>query len=234
MPHDDTSRARISARGANWIAEFETGGASYYRRFLQAPTYPGGASGVTIGVGYDIGYNTAKQVLADWAGRIPAEALTRLAAVAGLKGDKAKAAVAKVRDIAVPWDAALAVFLERTVPRFGAMTAKAFPGLELLPVPAQEALLSLVFNRGASLSGDSRREMAGIADVCARLKRGEIDQGAALVAIAQLIEAMKRLWRGKGLDGLLKRRDAEASRVRQAVHLQGEWIAAGEKFRAMA
>ena len=32
--------------------------------------------------------------------------------------------------------------------------------------------------------------------------------------IAQQIQAMKRLWEGRGLDGVLKRRDHETRRVR--------------------
>jgi len=37
---------------------------------------------------------------------------------------------------------------------------------------------------------------------------------AALDKIADLIQHMKRLWQGQGLDGLLRRRDAEAKLVR--------------------
>jgi GH24 family phage-related lysozyme (muramidase) len=38
-----------------------------------------------------------------------------------------------------------------------------------------------------------------------------------LQEIANQIRAMKRLWEGKGLDGLLKRRDAEADLVESAI-----------------
>ena len=38
-----------------------------------------------------------------------------------------------------------------------------------------------------------------------------------LDAIAAEIESMKRLWVGKGLDGLLKRRDSEARLVKNSV-----------------
>jgi hypothetical protein len=40
------------------------------------------------------------------------------------------------------------------------------------------------------------------------------DVKATLEKIADLIQAMKRLWRGQGLDGLLTRRDAEAKLIR--------------------
>ena len=54
------------------------------------------------------------------------------------------------------------------------------------------------------MSGDRRREMRAIARAVAR---GDVAE------IARQIRAMKRLWVGKGLDGLLKRREGEAALV---------------------
>ncbi len=63
---------------------------------------------------------------------------------------------------------------------------------------------SIVYNRGSSMVGSSREEMRKIRDLVP-LKDYQ--------GIAQQIISMKRLWEGKGLDGLLKRRDAEAALV---------------------
>jgi GH24 family phage-related lysozyme (muramidase) len=71
---------------------------------------------------------------------------------------------------------------------------------------AQAALLSLVYNRGTSLSGARKREMAAIKDPVAQKK---------YAGITEQIRSMKRLWKDKGLDGLLTRRDDEARLVRQ-------------------
>jgi GH24 family phage-related lysozyme (muramidase) len=58
------------------------------------------------------------------------------------------------------------------------------------------------------MNGDSRREMRAVRDAVA---------DGNLQEIADQIRAMKRLWEGKGLDGLLKRRDAEADLVESAI-----------------
>jgi GH24 family phage-related lysozyme (muramidase) len=105
----------------------------------------------------------------------------------------------------VPLEAAQRVFWSVTLPEFGALTRKTYPGAEKLPPDAQAALVSLVYNRGSSLSGARRAEMANIRR---HVARGDLE------AIAKELEAMKRLWVGKGLDGLLTRRDREARLVR--------------------
>lgn len=216
----------ISPEGVAWIADFEAGGRAYYDRKLRMPTWPGGASGVTIGIGYDVGYNTAEQLLADWATLIPATTLARLQRVCGIKGNAARGRVAELADIRIPWEAALKVFQTRSVPRFGKEMVKAFPGAELLPIPAQEALLSLVFNRGASLSGASRREMAEIRKLVGYY-RASSDRPRLLRLIAEEVVKMKRLWVGKGLDGLLKRRDDEAYRIRNSMQIEDRLKLAG-------
>jgi GH24 family phage-related lysozyme (muramidase) len=54
------------------------------------------------------------------------------------------------------------------------------------------------------LKGSRRAEMARIRDLVPSKNYS---------AIAQEIRNMKRIWKGKGLDGLLRRRDKEASLV---------------------
>ena len=96
------------------------------------------------------------------------------------------------------------VFQRRTIPFWIAQTRLAFPGIEMLPWDTMGALTSLVFNRGPSMEGDRRREMRDI-------REAVVDKD--LPAIAKHLRRMKRLWRGKGLDGLLTRREAEAELV---------------------
>ena len=38
------------------IIEWEIGDRAYYNKYLSHFTWPGGASGVTVGFGYDLGY----------------------------------------------------------------------------------------------------------------------------------------------------------------------------------
>jgi hypothetical protein len=198
----------LSPKAEALILEHEVGGGqAYYNKKLIHPTWPGGASGVTIGVGYDLGYNTSAQFTADWGSRLDKGAAERLAKCLGSKGTAAKALIPGVKDIAVPWAAASAVFFARTVPRFYKQAQGAFPGMERLPLDAQGALVSLVFNRGTSMKGKSRVEMRAIRDL---VPKGD------LKGIAAELRKMKRLWMGKGLDGLIRRREDEAKLVEGA------------------
>jgi hypothetical protein len=190
------------------ILDYEVGGGQkYYDKKLLHPTWPGGASGVTIGVGYDLGYNAASQFQADWGARLSAADFKRLSACLGAKAARAHGLVASVKDISVPWAAASAVFFAFTVPRFYREALGAFPGMDKLPGDAQGALVSLVFNRGTSMKGDSRAEMRSIREL---VPKGD------LKGIAAQLRAMERLWKGKHLDGLIARREAEAKLVENA------------------
>ncbi len=205
----ETGDLPLSQKAFDLIIKHEVGGgAPYYNKALKRPCWPGGASGVTIGVGYDLGYNDLAQFTKDWKGVIPDGDFDRLAKTLGKKSDTAKAAVAAVKDIEISWESALAVFIKSTLPRFIKLTISAFPGSEKLKADAFGSLVSLVFNRGGSTSGGSRAEMLNI--------KNAIVQGKSDIYgyIADEIQGMKRLWVGKGLDGLLRRRDEEAALVK--------------------
>ena len=58
------------------------------------------------------------------------------------------------------------------------------------------------------MSGDSRKEMKNIQDLVPKKD---------YAAIAKEIKNMKRLWIGKGMDGLLSRRDDEAALILSVV-----------------
>ena len=192
------------------IIKHETGGESYYNKALQRPTYPGGQSGVTIGIGYDLGYNTAEGFARDWKNKLDAKVFARLHGCLGLKGKAAAAKISGLKDIYIPWSSALEVFNERTLPRFINLTKTSFPGADKLDPDAFGALVSIVFNRGGSTKGASRLEMKNIKDAISS-KPANKD---LYTYIADQIVSMKRLWVGKGLNGLLARRDEEAKIVR--------------------
>lgn len=191
----------VSRRGLEQIAQFEISSEGFYRRRLARPTWPGGASGITIGIGYDLGYNTKAQIIRDWGGRLADADLEELVAVAGKKGETAEAVLSTVDHIKIPFEAAKEVFYLGTLPRFARLTRKAYPGIEALPADAQAMLLSLVFNRGGKMSGTRRKEMKAIQPLVIQKD---------LNGIAQEIRAMKRLWDVSLLPGLHARRDEEA------------------------
>lgn len=188
------------------LLRFEVGGGEdYYNRHLRSPTWPGEASGVTIGVGYDLGYNSAETIRRDWSPHLNGQTVERLAGCAGLTGTRARAALGSVRGIVVPWEAAFALFQEVTIPKFWQKTRNVFPGVEGAHPNCQGGLLSLVFNRGELLAGDRRREMRAIRELVPDKNYREI---------ARQIRLMKRIWRGTSIEtGMSRRRDAEADLV---------------------
>jgi len=188
------------------ILDFEVaGGEQYYTRHLQSPIWPGAQSGVTIGVGYDLGYNSAAGITEDWGSHLDPAVLNRLLTTAGKKGPVAKAALAAVKDIKVPWPGAVDVFESVTVPRYTDLTHDAFAGFDNLDPNCQGALVSLIFNRGAAMNGPRRSEMRAIRDLVPKKD---------YAGIAQQIRNMKRLWKGTDIErGMNRRRDAEADLV---------------------
>ncbi len=182
----------------------------------QPSHWPGGDSGITIGRGYDLGYEPT--FARDWAGHLAPTEIAALTTALGRKGQDARAVAARFRDIHVSREAADAVFLDHSLPKYVQQTARAFPGFAHLPLDAQGALVSLVFNRGAGMDGERRREMRAIRDIIAADPLGD-NLRATLPEIAAQFRAMKRLWIGQGVDGLLKRRDAEAALVESAAQV---------------
>jgi hypothetical protein len=203
----------LSSASLKLILQFEVGGGkSYYDKKLKSPTWPGEASGVTIGVGYDLGYYEKETIQADWEDYLTPKDLKRLLACAGKKGKDAEKAIVAVKDIVIDWDDALAVFKNTTISTFWRKTKLAFPGAENLHPNVRGALLSLVFNRGTSLKGERRKEMAAIKDLIAT-KDYE--------GIATQLEGMKRVWVGTTIaEGMNRRRDAEAALTRTALKIK--------------
>ena len=174
-----------------------------------APSWPGGASGVTFGRGYDLGYNSEEQINRDWSAHVNGNVLAFMVSCAGVKGETAKRRITpQTRVLRITPDAAREVFENRTLPRFIKLARDTYPGFDELNEDTRGAIVSLVFNRGSAFgvegqpSWESRREMRELAPlVLAKDYEG----------IAATIKAMGRLWVGKGLDGLIARRHNEAA-----------------------
>lgn len=197
----------ISRKSAEMILEFEIGSRARYLSRYKNPLWPEGDSGITIGIGYDLGYATQAKFRKDWERLLSTTVFNKLKTVVGLKAARAKNALASVKNIIIPLEAALEIFYTKSLPDYAAITAKAYPGVALLPPDAQGALLSLVYNRGAGTEGESRREMKNIRKW---VKAKDFQE------IAEEIRSMKRLW--PKAKGLRQRRDREADLVKNAVY----------------
>jgi len=207
----------LSKKSLDLILEFEVGGGeNYYNKFLKNPAWPEGQSGVTIGVGYDLGYVNKTEFSEDWKD-LPKETFDRLYKVVGIKGYNAKNLIRGLKDITIPWELALKVFNNKTVSKFYNLTKQTFPNFDNLPEDAKGGLVSLVFNRGNALEGDRRREMKLIRD---GMKLVSTYDQKALTFIANQIRKMKRIWIGGSIEkGMSRRRDAEAKLIEQSLNV---------------
>ena len=205
----------LNDKSLKLILEFEVGGGeNYYNKFLKNPAWPGEQSGVTIGVGYDLGYVNKAEFSEDWKD-LPKETFDRLYKVVGIKGYNAKNLIRGLKDIVIPWDLSLKVFNNKTVTKFYNLTRQTFPNFDNLPEDAKGGLVSLVFNRGAALEGNRRREMKLIRD---GMKLVSTFDQKALTFIANQIRNMKRIWAGGSIEkGMNRRRDAEAKLIEQSL-----------------
>lgn len=194
---------KSSQAAIDLIVAEEVSSKAYYEANYQHPEWPGGMSGVTIAIGYDCGYSTRAIIQADWGDKLPAAMVEALADVSGITGSAAHSHAQALRHVVtVPWDAAMAVFSQRDMPKWEAKVAASLPNTEKLSPDSFGALVSLAYNRGASFQnqGDRYMEMRAIYHFM------------AIESFAQIpddIRAMKRLW--PAVKGLRDRRDHEAA-----------------------
>jgi len=192
------------------IVQEETGGQAYYMKTEARPDWPGGASGVTVGIGYDCGYATRKEIGDDWGPFIDPSMVRHLQSVAGVHGSAARGAARELHgSVYIPWATAIAVFDKIDVPKWVNLTRRALRNFDELPPDCRGALVSLSFNRGASYhaGGDRCREMRAIAADMANRNFADIPRQFRL---------MKRLWPAGG--DLWRRREHEAVLFENALH----------------
>jgi GH24 family phage-related lysozyme (muramidase) len=188
------------------LFDYEVGGGeSYYNKYLSKFTWPAGASGPTIGIGIDCAYYS-KDELANIFSFLPQKQVSLIQGASGKTGEAGKEYTKKLRDagISVSWQQAQSIFEKTTWPKFAKLAERTFPSLDQLCDDAYGALVSLVFNRGGSLSGESRSEMREIKNIVPQKDYS---------GIAKQLRSMKRLWANKNMDGLVRRREAEAKLV---------------------
>ena len=197
-----------SRRAIDMIEKFEIGDTFSY---VSTPSWPGGASGITIGVGYDLGYASAAQIEQDWH-FLAQKCVSRLQSYSGRTGILAKSLLYSAKDINIVLLDAQRVFETRDIPRANSVVNTVFQNTDSLSSDSFGALTSLIFNRGAGMSDTkpgNRLEMRQIRDA---MIRADFDK------IPGFIRSMKRLWQDSGLDGLLARRDAEADLFEAGLH----------------
>jgi hypothetical protein len=200
----------ISQAAFDLIVNSEISGRAAYEAHYRRPERPGGQSGITVGIGYDCGYYSAAVIRQDWSGKIPDAMVSVLCAVAGLQGQAAQNRLAAVRPLVdVPWGAAIDVFSNVSIPKY-LRSCHALPNFDELSPDCKGALLSLVYNRGASFDQPGPRyvEMRNIKALMAAEK---------FTAIPAEFRKMKRLWTTPSLRGVAIRREQEARLFEQGL-----------------
>lgn len=194
----------ISRAAEELIIEQEVSSEKVYNARYTRPTWPGGASGVTIGIGYDLGMSTIAQIKSAWGNLVSPAMLQAMTQCAGMTGEAGRKALSHVRDkINIPWDVALHVFENVDMPRWVGIVKSRLPNCDALSPDCLGALVSLAYNRGPSFdrAGDRYREMRAI-------KKHMKDRRYDL--IPNEFRSMARLWQNTSVRGLVARRNAEA------------------------
>jgi len=142
----------LNVNGIAYIAKAETGGLSYYDNNAQFPHYPGGKSGITIGVGFDLGQNSTQEFTRVWSSYLSSTEIAELSKDSKLKnrpkrGSKKRARELKKMGIQISFDIAWQVFTKDTLPDYYDKTQSIYPSLPNLPDLCRSALVSLIYQR---------------------------------------------------------------------------------------
>lgn len=188
----------LATAAATLIVRWEVTSPQAYERKYRRPLWPGGASGVTWGVGYDGGHQTQLAIGRDWSSH---PHVTALEGTSGVVGPPAKPLAGQLQFAVTPYPLAFDVFEQVVLPAYIAAARRALgPGFDALPVGAGAALVSLGYNRGWSMAGERNREKRVIRDECVPARDAD--------CIATQLRAMKHLW--PDVKGLQDRREDEA------------------------
>ena len=185
-----------------FLIRWEVTSEGWYNSNAIHPDWPGGESGVTLGIGYDCSAQSDAQIIHDWIG-LGMPCATLLSKCAGLRGAHAETALRFVRMLTVPYTLATSVFESAVLPRYATQTESTLPNCADLNGNQFGALVSIGYNRGNEgwVDDDERHvEMNAIHLAMT---------GKNFASIPTSIRAMQRLW-PEGSD-LWKRRAAEAA-----------------------
>ena len=199
----------ISDAALNLIVTEEDGNPAYYTAHYTHFEWPGGASGPTIGVGYDCGYSTPDEAESDWKDYLDASMIGALREACGRTGAAASVWVPANRGrVTVPFAVALAQFKAKEIPQWDAKVRAALPNYDLLPLDCRGALLSLSYNRGVSYDHPGSRDL--------EMRNIKADMIAKRFAdIPAQFLSMRRLWPYGG--DLWRRRGHEAALFAQGL-----------------
>lgn len=207
VPTQRNTSTAVDSAAVALVVRWEVGSKDRYTKLYQGVICPGGASGPTIGIGYDLGTQTAASIRAAWSWHPQVE---QLVTASGQTGPQACNAWKRAHtNIRVPYDDALRVFTTHDWPSYLRMAERAYRnGWKELSLPHQGGLGSNGYNRGFSMVGSRNTEKRHTRDVC-------VPNNDPACTAADLI-ASCRVWDNQPAirKGLCARRHDEAKFVR--------------------
>jgi GH24 family phage-related lysozyme (muramidase) len=199
------SDIEISEDAIKLIIEHEVSSQKVYDKKYRGAIWPGLQSGVTVGIGYDVGWQSVETVKQDFADILDPAELAALLGAVGKKGGAAQAHLAQLRGkIDISYDDALKVFRRRTIPVWTAVVEKNLENTGALNGHSLGALVSLVYNRGPLGFKSARPRFRHMREIARLMAAPDFK------AIPKQFRDMKVIWQGKGVPGLLRRREEEA------------------------
>ncbi|HTJ83932.1 MAG TPA: hypothetical protein VL400_19570 [Polyangiaceae bacterium] len=216
-------------------------------RYNPLPHWPGGASGLTIGMGYDLRYQSPAQLHSDWDGVLTPEQLARLEAyttqVKIVKGKQrkvvgpkpTKAALKAMADIEVRYKEGLKVFEDKILPRYREDAYRTFPGLKDMDPYTQASVIAMTYNRGTGYDDDPNRKRGeSKAKQRKRLARAKhfVEMKGAIfrqdtVAISAILREMKA---ETSMKGVKNRREGEAKYLDDHRYAADAWSLFHDKY----
>jgi len=194
----------ISQDAIDLIVREEDSDKAYYEKHYTHFEWPEGASGPTIGIGYDCGYVTQAEAEKDWEGIVSEETIAAIKRACGIKGEAAHQWVrAHGGSVTITWDEAMLEFTTREVPKWVSRVKAYLKNTDKLSPTSLGALVSLAYNRGAGVFVDPGARYAEGRAIRAHMAAGNF------AAIPHDILSMQRLWPRGG--DLWRRRAHEAA-----------------------
>lgn len=227
------SKLKISDRAIQLLVATEVTSQRVYEKKYRGAIWPQGASGVTVGIGYDIGHKDEEAVIRDWEKYVPSEIVDRLLLGCGVKGDAAEDLLEGLDGLSIPWGSAYKQFVERQLPYEIAVANYYLIRLADLPADCRGALMSLAYNRGAPGFQARPKEGAQMPDRYFEMRAiREHMLARNFAAIPDELMRMRRLWEGKpNMAGVYKRREAEAVLFRMGLNSRDDLNSQGIVIR---
>jgi len=186
---------------------------AYYEKAYKTASWPEGRSGITIGIGYDLGHSDKKKVDKDWQGRVSDAMLTHMKKYCGVTGENAQSKLKQAKkEILIPWDIAHDVFIEVDIKEYSAKLPTILQHCDLLSDTCFGVLISLSHNRGINgYNNDGNDRYIEMVNIREHMADKEFNK------IPDEIRDMNRLYTDS--KGLMLRRNEEADMFEEGLNI---------------